>query len=166
MHVHVRLRVACEIIAFLSVTDTYIHTYIETISKMRCRIICLALRCLAIKTLRKEFFLVVYVDACYYVCVLVLFTYLCCCAGNHNTSCCWGTSCGNCLSDWSTGGSESSTQSPSHTAPDEHTYDNGAYDKEQNEEEHRETNGQSHVHCRTQKNLHIHLLFANIDTEN
>ena len=42
-HVHIRLRVAREIIAFLSVTDTYIriykHTYIETISEMRC---CLA----------------------------------------------------------------------------------------------------------------------------
>ena len=28
-HVHVRLHVAREIIAFLSVTDTYIHTYIH-----------------------------------------------------------------------------------------------------------------------------------------
>ena len=30
VHVHVRLREVCEIIAFLSVMDTYIHTYIHT----------------------------------------------------------------------------------------------------------------------------------------
>ena len=49
---HVRLRVARKIIAFLSATymHTYIHTYIytyihiETISEMRCGISCLALR--------------------------------------------------------------------------------------------------------------------------
>ena len=33
-----------KIIGFLSVTDTYIHTYIQTISEMRRRISCLALR--------------------------------------------------------------------------------------------------------------------------
>ena len=47
-HVILRLRVAREIIGFLSVTDTYIHTYIhtyiQTISEMRRRISCLALR--------------------------------------------------------------------------------------------------------------------------
>ena len=40
----VGLRIAREIIGFLSVTDTYIHTYIQTISNMRRRISCLALR--------------------------------------------------------------------------------------------------------------------------
>ena len=44
VHVHVHLRIAREIIALLSVTDTYIQTYIETISEMRCGISCLALR--------------------------------------------------------------------------------------------------------------------------
>ena len=39
-HVILRLRVAREIIGFLSVTDTYI----QTISEIRCRISCLALR--------------------------------------------------------------------------------------------------------------------------
>ena len=43
-HVILRLRVGREIIGFLSVTDTYIHTYIHTISEMRRRISCLALR--------------------------------------------------------------------------------------------------------------------------
>ena len=43
-HVILRLHVAREIIGFLSVTDTYIHTYIQTISEMRRRISCLALR--------------------------------------------------------------------------------------------------------------------------
>ena len=43
-HVILRLRVAREIIGFLSVTDTYIHIYIQTISEMRRRISCLALR--------------------------------------------------------------------------------------------------------------------------
>ena len=42
-HVILRLRVARKIIGFLSVTDTYIHTYIQTISEMRRRISCLAL---------------------------------------------------------------------------------------------------------------------------
>ena len=46
---HVRLRIAHEIIAFLSVTDMYRHTYIETIAEMRCRISCLPLRHSAIK---------------------------------------------------------------------------------------------------------------------
>ena len=54
-HVILRLRVAREIIGFLSVTDTYIHTYIhtyiQTISEMRHRISCLALRRSAIKQL-------------------------------------------------------------------------------------------------------------------
>ena len=36
--------IAHEIIGFLSVTDTYIHTYIQTISEMRRRISCLGLR--------------------------------------------------------------------------------------------------------------------------
>ena len=39
-HVILRLRVAQEIIGFLSVTDTYI----QTISEIRCRTSCLALR--------------------------------------------------------------------------------------------------------------------------
>ena len=43
-HVILRLRVAREIIGFLSVTDTYIIIYIQTISEMRRRISCLALR--------------------------------------------------------------------------------------------------------------------------
>ena len=43
-HVIIRLRVAREIIGFLSVTDTYVHTYIQTISEIRCRISCHALR--------------------------------------------------------------------------------------------------------------------------
>ena len=42
-HVILRLRVAREIIGFLSVTDTYI----QTISEMRRRISCPALRCSA-----------------------------------------------------------------------------------------------------------------------
>ena len=42
-HAILRLRVAREIIGFLSVTDTYI----QTISEMRRRISCLALRCSA-----------------------------------------------------------------------------------------------------------------------
>ena len=46
-YVIIRLRVARKIIGFLSVTDTYIHTYIQTISEMRRRISCLALRCSA-----------------------------------------------------------------------------------------------------------------------
>ena len=43
-HVILRWRVESEIIGFLSVTDTYVHTYIQTISEMRRRISCLALR--------------------------------------------------------------------------------------------------------------------------
>ena len=52
-HVILRLRVAREIIGFLSVTDnTYIHTYIHTsISEIRRRISCLTLRRSAMKVL-------------------------------------------------------------------------------------------------------------------
>ena len=46
-HVILGLRVAREIIGFLSVTDTYI----QTISEMRRRISCLALRRSAIRTI-------------------------------------------------------------------------------------------------------------------
>ena len=48
-HVILRLRIAREIIGFLSVTDTYIHTYKQTISEIRCGISCLALRRSAIR---------------------------------------------------------------------------------------------------------------------
>ena len=57
-HVILRLRVAREINGFLSVTDTYIHayihTYIQTISEIRRRISCLALRRSAIMKAKKK----------------------------------------------------------------------------------------------------------------
>ena len=66
-HVHVRLHVAREIIAFLSMMDTYIHTYkhtyIETISEMRCGISYLTLRRNYLTTL-----LSMYIIGTFYMC--------------------------------------------------------------------------------------------------